>query len=218
VSICAFVFISEVPKLSRQIPFFDLGYLGNGKVQDDRFRRGLNGESPYAAHFRSYEDFNALPGKIFAFQLSKRQIDCFKTFQPLGDWSPIKQGLATGKNESFVRTWSEVSYSKIGLGFASASESAASKKKWFPYNKGGDFRRWYGNNYHVVNWEFDGRQIKNFGADTGKVRSRAQNTEFYFRPSVTWSFISSSNFGARFSPKVRFLMSQEVLRFRDLKS
>lgn len=74
-----------------------------------------------------------------------------------------------------------------------------SGKKWFPYNKGGEFRKWYGNNEFLVNWENDGYEIRNFSDSSGKIRSRAQNTEFYFKKSITWSFVSSAYFGVRFS-------------------
>ena len=82
------------------------------------------------------------------------------------------------------------------------SRDAASKsaKKWFPYNKGGKFRRWYGNQEYVVNWADDGREIRIFGTENGgRARASVRNSEFFFRPSVTWSFVSSSFFGVRHS-------------------
>ena len=75
-----------------------------------------------------------------------------------------------------------------------------SKLKWFPYNKGGEFRKWYGNNEYVVNWENDGQEIINFTDELGRQLSRPQNTQFYFKESMTWSFISSASFGVRYSP------------------
>ena len=86
------------------------------------------------------------------------------------------------------------------MGLPVGLQAAESGKKWFPYNKGGEFRRWFGNNEYLVNWERDGHVIRTFGTENGgRARSRAQNTEFYFQPSVTWSFVSSSYFGVRYS-------------------
>lgn len=73
--------------------------------------------------------------------------------------------------------------------------------KWFPYNKGGDFRKWYGNDYFIVNWENDGALIRNFHDKTGKLKSRPQNTQFYFRKCISWSLISSSKIAFRYKPE-----------------
>lgn len=93
----------------------------------------------------------------------------------------------------------------VGSGFyrikfdaTSISDSITSGKKWFPYNKGGSFRRWYGNYDYVVNWEKDGYEIRNFVDDKGKLRSRPQNTDYYFKEAITWSDITSSQFSLRY--------------------
>jgi hypothetical protein len=199
ISVCAFTLVNKKPNSNVAIPFYDLGYLGSGSVQSDRFRRGLNGENSYAPSFRTYADFLNLPGRIFAYDMTDAQLTVFVNFERLGDWADIKLGLTTGSNETFVKRWPEVSFARLGLGFSSSNLALASKKKWFPYNKGGDFRRWYGNNENVINWAEDGRDVRNFGVEEGKIRSYLRNSNYYFRPSVTWSFVSSSNFGARYS-------------------
>ena len=79
------------------------------------------------------------------------------------------QGLATADNARFLRLWYEVDQSRIGFGFADAASAARSQKKWFPHNKGGAFRKWYGNHDAVVNWENDGFEIKNFKDTNGKL-------------------------------------------------
>jgi len=90
---------------------------------------------------------------------------------------------------------------KIGFGIGSVEEAAISEKKWFPYNKGGAYRRWYGNREYIVNWENDGFEIKNFKDENGKVRSRPQNIQFYFKPAITWSDTTSANFSGRYADK-----------------
>jgi hypothetical protein len=107
--------------------------------------------------------------------------------------------MATADNNRFLRSWWEVGTNKIGFNITSRDEASQSGLKWFPYNKGGDFRRWYGNNQFLVNWEGDGREIRGFADENGKIRSRPQNVEYFFRLGVTWTFISSSKFGVRLS-------------------
>ncbi|CAE6791920.1 BREX-1 system adenine-specific DNA-methyltransferase PglX [Paraburkholderia domus] len=146
-------------------------------------------------------DFEAIPGSPIAYWASSQQKKAFTERQKIGDWSGVKQGLATADNDRFLRIWHEVSASKFGVGYSSTSEAGAGAHKWFPYNKGGEYRRWYGNFEFVVNWERDGSDIRNFADDKGKIRSRAQNTNFYFKEGVTWTFVSSGSFGVRYAPK-----------------
>jgi hypothetical protein len=120
---------------------------------------------------------------------------------PFGEISKPRQGLATGCNDMFLRNWHELSYSEIGFSLGSIKESMKSKLRWFPYNKGGEWRKWYGNNEYVVDWEEDGERIRSFKDENGKVRSRPQNTEYYFREAITWSDITTKSFAARYSPK-----------------
>lgn len=94
-----------------------------------------------------------------------------------------------------MRYWYEVSNNKIYL--AKAKKELC---KWVPICKGGEYRRWYGNNEYVVNWENDGFEIKNFKDKNGKLKSRPQNVDFYFRKGITWNLISSANFAIRCYP------------------
>jgi hypothetical protein len=146
----------------------------------------------------SADDLKKIPEAPIAYWVTPTERAAFEAFGELGARIPVKQGLATADNDRFVRLWHEASFKKVGLGYASINETRSSTHKWFPYNKGGDFRKWYGNNECIVNWENDGRDIRSFGADSGRIRSRAQNTAFYFKASVTWTFVSSSSFGVRF--------------------
>lgn len=148
----------------------------------------------------SAEDFKKIPGSPIAYWASSNQRSAFDKFPMIGSWVPVKQGLATANNNRFVRTWSEISINKLGLGYESTDQTQNSVHKWFPYNKGGDFRKWYGNFEFVVLWENDGHEIRNFSNNTGYIRSRAQNTNYYFKQGVTWTFISSSKFGVRYAP------------------
>ncbi|MFN9747954.1 MAG: BREX-1 system adenine-specific DNA-methyltransferase PglX [Burkholderiales bacterium] len=148
------------------------------------------------------DDFQKIPGSPIAYWASFQVRTVFEKFQNISDVANAVVGLQTGDNGKFLRLWHEVDATHIGFDIANRTTATQSSKKWFPYNKGGDYRRWYGNHDWVVNWENDGREIRSFGTEGGgKARSRAQNVEYYFQPSVSWSFISSSYFGVRYFPK-----------------
>ncbi|MBU3173717.1 BREX-1 system adenine-specific DNA-methyltransferase PglX [Clostridium estertheticum] len=150
-------------------------------------------------HFPIAAYFSKIPGSPIAYWASEKIIKSFD-YSKLGEISNPRQGLATGKNDRFIRLWYEVSRDNLNLGAISRKEAQDSRLKWFPYNKGGEFKKWYGNNDYVVNWEFDGIEIRNFKDTNGKLRSRPQNMDFYFKPSVTWSKISSGSISFRYKP------------------
>lgn len=147
------------------------------------------------------EDFKKIPGSPVAYWVSDNVRNIFAENPPLGNVANAAVGLQTGDNNLFLRLWFEVNVSRIGFGMSSCDEAFRSAKKWFPYNKGGEFRKWYGNQEYVVNWEKDGQEIRNFFDENGRLRSRPQNTVFYFRESVSWSDVTSAVNAFRFYPK-----------------
>ena len=144
--------------------------------------------------------FSSIPGSPIAYWASEPIVTAFCHATPLGEVIKPRQGLATGNNDRFLRGWSELSQGVIGFGFANRQDAAASGLRWFPYNKGGDWRKWFGNFDFVVNWEKDGDEIRNFTDENGKVRSRPQNTDYYFKEGITWADITTSSFAARYAP------------------
>lgn len=144
----------------------------------------------------SAADLKKIPGSPIAYWVSEKITDIFEHNKRLESIAPVKVGLQTGSNDIFVRYWFEVSAKKTSF---SINRKHDLSRKWFPYNKGGDYRKWYGNNENIVNWENDGYEIRNFTDQNGKLRSRPQNREHYFKESITWSFVSSSYFGVRYS-------------------
>ncbi|CAE7311394.1 eco57IR [Symbiodinium pilosum] len=112
----------------------------------------------------------------------------------LGEVVEAKQGIATADNGRFLRSWSEVSQSNIGMGISSHAEAEDSRRRWFPYNKGGGFRKWYGNQEHVVNWEGNGRELRAFSG------SVVRNPDYQFRASISWSDVTSSTNAFRLYP------------------
>lgn len=154
----------------------------------------------FGIHYRKPTRFLDIPGHTIAYWISDAAERAFRE-KTLGLYATTRLGMSTANNDRFMRNWFEVSSVKAEMNVRTPSEALASGKKWFPYNKGGSFRKWYGNNDYVVNWENDGAEIKNFKDEkTGRIRSHNYNADFGFRESLTWSDISSAhNFGIRYS-------------------
>ncbi|WP_210291558.1 BREX-1 system adenine-specific DNA-methyltransferase PglX [Tardiphaga robiniae] len=144
------------------------------------------------SHELDGEFFLALPGQPLAYWLSDRMRAVFREGVPLAEIAPARQGLATADNNRFVRAWHEVDFGTIGFGCSSLEEATSSNRKWFPYNKGGDFRKWYGNQEFVLNWQDNGQEIRTFKNAAGKIRSAVRNDTFYFQQSISWSDITSA--------------------------
>ena len=137
-------------------------------------------------------DFKNIPGYPIAYWLSDKFINIFRDNKELVFFAEPKQGMATADNEKFLRLWYEVGNKSIGFNCKDIEECIESKKKWFPHSKGGKFNKWYGNNEYVVDWYDDGKNIKNFK------KAVVRNNKFYFKKGITWSDLTSSNFGARY--------------------
>ena len=130
--------------------------------------------------------FDLIPGRPIVYWASRQMLNAFKVGVPLGDVAPAKQGLATADNERFLRQWFEVSADRSYMQARDRADAQASGARWFPYNKGGQFRRWWGNQDYVINWQDDGCELWAF-----RPRSVIRNPDFYFRPCVSWSNVSS---------------------------
>lgn len=139
-------------------------------------------------------NFSKIPGSPVAYWVSNAFLRVFDTGVLLGKIADAKQGVATADNNRFLRLWNEVSINKVSFHTHSHEDAATAREKWFPYNKGGDFRKWYGNNEFVVNWEHDGAELKQFKG------SVLRNPSYYFKECFSWSLISSSVAAFRYKP------------------
>lgn len=157
-------------------------------------------QNPHVSYRYSFNqaDFNKIPGNPIAYWVSSNMLNVFYKNPTLSEIAEPRLGMATASNELFLRFWHEVNENKIEFFAKSRKEAILSKCKWFPYNKGGEFRKWYGNNGYVVDWENDGERIRSFVDEKGKVRSHNYNLEYIFKPGVTWSALSSGSFSSRF--------------------
>lgn len=146
----------------------------------------------------SIKDFIRIPSKIIAYWASDKIFDKFSNNILLAEVAKPRQGVKTLDNDRFLKLWFEVSNKKIRYGIKSIKESVESKGKWFPYNKGGTYRKWYGNNEYLVNWENDGEEMKKFAIEKyNSVTRTITNIPFFFRDGLTWSAISSGNLSMR---------------------
>jgi type II restriction/modification system DNA methylase subunit YeeA len=131
------------------------------------------------------KDFKKIPGSPIGYWLSEKYFKIFKESPNIHKQFPPKVGLQTGNNDKFLRNWHEVSYVKNGF-YLTASAFAQQKKKWAPYNKGGNYRKWYGNQELVINWFNNGSEIYNY-----RPKSVLRNADFYFLEGLNWSLTSS---------------------------
>lgn len=162
-------------------------------------------------------DFEKIPETRIGYWASKKILETFNSDKFIDSILDTREGLATADNEKYIKFWWEVNNNKVC--FKCDNENEINKFKWFPYVKGGAFRKWYGNFEYVVNWENDGRAIKNnIDLSTGRVRSHNYNGDYAFREGVTWSGISSASFSMRVVPNGFMFDAKGPMGFKKNKS
>ncbi|MEH2430721.1 MAG: BREX-1 system adenine-specific DNA-methyltransferase PglX [Nostoc sp.] len=152
----------------------------------------LKGENRYLEVKQT--EFAKIPGSAIGYWTSNKMRDCFSSIPPIRDIETFKRGIATGNNEQFLKIWFEVSLNKTYI----KDKNNLISSKWFKYNKGGDFKKWYGNLEYLINWENDGQEIHNFCNSSGKLKSRAQNIRYNFYPTISYSSLTSGDISIRF--------------------
>jgi hypothetical protein len=161
----------------------------------------LSGTKCYVAR---QADFVKIPGMPVAYWLSNIYFELFSKLPTLSNSVDFCKGLATMDNERFLRLWEEVNWKNACVTAINAAEGKESKKRWFAYNKGGTFRRWYGNRDYVINWFDDGKELKDnvvkcYGG--GSYTKEVRNEEKYFCEGITWSTLASGLISIRYSPQ-----------------
>ena len=164
--------------------------------QQGKEKEFLSGDKRYV---QKQTNFSKISGSPIAYWVSKKVFGVFSTYKPLRNLCAVKNGMSTTDNNRFLRQWYECKFDTIGFSMMDAKQAMDSKKKWFPYNKGGEFRKYYGNIGLVVNWESDGKEIKKAaeGASGGRIVSQ----EYYFMPSLSWSKVTAGQFVLRYFPR-----------------
>lgn len=159
--------------LFRQL-FDELGAVDSVEQKEKWF---LEGKGVFYAYPDKFLKIASYP---IAYWVSDRLLTILNECKPLTEFAAPRKGLTTGDNDTFARLWFEIELAKFGI-------NGNNRTKWYPMTKGGDFRRWYGNNSYVVNWENDGLEICNFKDEKGKLRSRPQNVSYYFHEGISWN-------------------------------
>ena len=179
--------------------------LVGGKNEAAKAAMFISGEHRFN---KTNEQLREIQGKPYtAYWASDVVLSAFKKSHLVGDVSEPRVGMATANNDRFIRLWFEVNRNKFGINISSRKEAVESRKKWFPFAKGGEQRKWYGNNDTVVNWENDGFEIQNFKDEkTGRIRSHNYNLDYIFSSALTWTVIGTEKTSFRFCP-VGFLYS-----------
>jgi len=142
-------------------------------------------------------DYSMIPGSPIAYWGGEEVHNTFRLGKPLGEIAQAIKGLDTCDNDRFIRCWFEVSGSKTCFNSSTPAEASKSSARWFPYCKGGEFRRWAGNYVYVVDWENDGQILRNLRTSNGGLKARPQGTANYFHEGITFSSITSALFSAR---------------------
>ncbi|MBV1759463.1 MAG: BREX-1 system adenine-specific DNA-methyltransferase PglX [Dethiosulfatibacter sp.] len=136
------------------------------------------------------DDFNKIPGEPIAYWVDASIINAFSIGKPIADLGVPRTGIMTGDNNRFLRLWWEVDYKKSNFIAENVEEAIQSQAKWFPYNKGGTFRKWYGNNDYVINWENAGHEVFNC-AKNDRRNSQDYPNEYKFKQAISWSLVTS---------------------------
>ena len=136
------------------------------------------------------KNFSKIPGVPIAYWASEKILEAFITGSMVGKEGIARNGMKTGNNDEFLRTWWEIENNKFEKKIHNYHEVIHSNKKWFPYNKGGEFRKWYGNNDYVVNYENQGYRIFH-DAKRDKRNVQDYPNDLKFIPAITWSLITS---------------------------
>lgn len=224
VPVCTFAFQNrQVHKKGCYLRLVD--FRGGMEVQRQKTLEAIDNHECGFYYERSTDDFSKIPGSPVAYWVSGRAISAFENSKSLGKLEMVRGGLTTGDNNRFLRLWFEVNHSTISFETESIIKAGTSTSKWFPIAKGGEYRKWYGNQEYVVNWENDGAEIKYWvthnpkDPNTTHWSRRLFNTECYFKEIITWSGISSGNPSMRFCNNAIFgsgakaIIPQENLDF-----
>lgn len=194
VDVCAFVTKNEQANLKGSYIRLE-DFKGDMELQGSKTRQAIKDRN--CGYFYTYSqfDFVKIPGSPIAYWVSENIIKAFDKGVQLNKLGSPRQGVATADNNHYLREWYEVNNANIQFNIASHTEAKTSTKKWYPYNKGGEFRKWYGNAEFVVNWLSDGQELRH------DKKAVLRNPGYYFRECISWSKISSGSIAFRYYPQ-----------------
>lgn len=202
VPICSFVLRNGWSR-EKALCFRLSDFKGGMEIQKNKVLEALGCKDCGYFYESEQRNFFRVPGSTIAYWASEDLLNDFETGTALSEIAYPRQGMATTNNNVFLRQWYEVANSRIGFNLNSEEDTVSDIYKWFPYNKGGEFRKWYGNNDYVVNFQNKGSEVCAYIDSHSAVdhKGRVINRDKYFKPSVTWSKISSGSIAFRYKPK-----------------
>lgn len=208
VPICSFV-LKNGRATEKALCFRLSDFKGGMAVQKQKVLEAITDKDCGYFYEANIKEFNKIPNEPIAYFVSEIMFKIFEHSQSVATYGNTREGMATGSNDLFMRYWFEVEKNRMKTNCKTRDNAVQSSCKWFPYNKGGDFRKWYGNDEYVVNWYNDGFEIMNFKDEkTGRIRSHNYNLDYIFRQGISWTALSSGNFGCRFSSQGRLADSK----------
>ncbi len=189
---CAFVI--HTGGVGLQVGYFKRLFKKAGEVQpNEELERNFFDNTNFPIYRAETGHFKLIPGCPIAYWTTRRVREIFAESSPFSEVAAPRKGLTTADNDRFLRLWHEIADCRMEKKAASDVGQLKSAKKWFPVNKGGNFRKWYGNKDFVVNWEENGAEIARFS------NSVIRNPTFYFREGMTWNDISIGTLAMRYS-------------------
>ena len=199
VPICSFVLKNG--KAAENGLYFKLSdFKGGMEVQKQKVLEALADKNCGYFYAADQSNFSKIPGSPVAYWLSLAALKCFDG-SVLSDFADTKTGMQTCDNNRFLRLWFEVDIQKECLHNANEKTTVETDVKWIPYNKGGDFRKWYGNQDYVLNWQHDGDEAKAYAVSLYKCVTRTiKNIPYFYRETISWSKISSGSIAFRYYP------------------
>lgn len=193
VDVCAFVLCGE--KREENGLYIRLeDFKGDMEVQNKNVLQALQDDNCKYFFETTETNFSKIPGSPIAYWAGLAVVQAYNNINMDAIAQP-RHGLATSDNARFLRLWFEINERK-----ASLMDIPDYAKKWYPMNKGGEYRRWYGNNEWIINYENDGKELKDFAISIYRCSSRTiQNTQYYFKKGLTWSALTSGTFSVRYT-------------------
>lgn len=182
----SFILQNRLPEASDRAVFYRLADCPTPASKEAAFLKGAAG----TVFTPAQNSFFLLPGAPIVYWASEASREAFRRFPPLGSRFAVKKGMDTGDNARYVRCWFEVDEQDSSFARSDRLHNDGNPR-WFPYNKGGGSRRWYGSRLYVVDWEDEGRRIRN------ESKSNLRNERYFFRPAVTWSTVATGQIGFR---------------------
>lgn len=169
-------------------------FKGGMMIQGEKVREAIVNPGVKYLYRTNQTNFEKISGSPIAYWMPELLLEVFDQAAPLQTYLDFRVGLSTGDNKRFLRTWQEVKFNRIGLNYSDSNAFLQSGKRWAPIDKGGAYRKWFGNNDLVADWDSNGAEMK-------KSKATIRNQEYYFLPALTWSDVTSGDFGMRKRPQ-----------------